>query len=214
MQRLRLRFSRGEEIKYISHLDIMRLWERALRRASIRLAYTEGFNPHPRMSMAAPLAVGVTAESELMDIYLDGEMTPHGFLRALNNQMPAGIQIRDVQQVGMPLPSLQAQVRMAEFTVELERGGGPEDVEGAVASLLRKDTIPWSHKRDTGEREYDLRPLIDEIKIKSCDGTACTLTMRLRCDSSGSGRPEQVTLALGFPNYPLSIRRDRLVLQT
>jgi len=69
MQRIRVRFSRGEELKFISHLDIMRLWQRSLHRADIPLAYTEGFSPHPRISLAAPLAVGVTSQSELMDVF-------------------------------------------------------------------------------------------------------------------------------------------------
>ena len=68
MQRLRIRFRRGPELKYISHLDIMRLWHRALQRAGISLAYSQGFNPHPKISLAAPLALGITSEAELMDI--------------------------------------------------------------------------------------------------------------------------------------------------
>ena len=60
MLRLRIKFSRGEQLKFLSHLDLMRLWERALRRAGINPAYSEGFSPHPRISLAAPLAVGVT----------------------------------------------------------------------------------------------------------------------------------------------------------
>ncbi|KPK23033.1 MAG: hypothetical protein AMJ70_04475, partial [Dehalococcoidia bacterium SG8_51_3] len=70
MQRLRIKYCRGEELKYISHLDIMRLWQRALNRAGISLAYSEGFHPHPKISLAAPLAIGVTSEAELMDVTL------------------------------------------------------------------------------------------------------------------------------------------------
>ena len=66
MHRLRLKFSRGEKLKYLSHLDLMRLWERALRRAGLPAAYSEGFSPHPRISLASPLAVGVTSRAELM----------------------------------------------------------------------------------------------------------------------------------------------------
>ena len=70
MQRLRVTFSRGEELKYLSHLDVMRLWERALRRADLPLAYSQGFSPHAKISIAAPLPLGVTGERELMDIVL------------------------------------------------------------------------------------------------------------------------------------------------
>jgi radical SAM-linked protein len=69
MNRLRIRFGRGQELKFISHLDLTRLWHRALRRAGVALAYSEGFNPHPRLSLAAPLQLGATSEAELMDVY-------------------------------------------------------------------------------------------------------------------------------------------------
>ncbi|UCD08021.1 MAG: DUF2344 domain-containing protein [Dehalococcoidales bacterium] len=212
MQRFRIRFARGDEIKYISHLDIMRLWERALTRAEIRIAYSEGFSPHPRLSLAAPLAVGVTGESELLDVYTEDTVSPHWFTDAVNNQLPVGISILGVQLVGVMLPSLQSQIRQAEYTVIVEKADGLEDVESAIESLLAAEKLPWHHERDTGKREYDLRKLIDDIKLESSDDERCTITMVLRCGSNGSGRPEQVTLALGFKRYPLSISRTKLIL--
>ena len=212
MQRLRIRFTRGHEIKYISHLDIMRLWERALTRAGIRIAYSEGFSPHPRLSLAAPLAVGVTGESELLDVYTSDSVSPHWFTEAVNSQLPVGISILGVQQVGAILPSLQSQVRQAEYRIEMDREDGPEDIESAIVSLLSLKLLPWYHERDTGKREYDLRKLVDEIKLESSTDKRCTIIMVLRCGSNGSGRPEQVALALGFKQYPLSISRTKLIL--
>jgi radical SAM-linked protein len=212
MQRLRVRFTRGEEVKYISHLDIMRLWERALNRAGIHVAYSEGFSPHPRLSLAAPLAVGVTAEAELLDIFLADNATPHWFTDVVGNQLPKGIRIQGVQQISILVPSLQSQVRSADYIVVVETGGLSEDIGSAIKSLLSKDKLSWYHERDTGRREYDLRVLIDDIRLVSSDTESCTLSMRLHCDSNGSGRPEQVTRALGFTGYPLSILRTRLIL--
>lgn len=212
MQRFRVRFAKGDEIKFISHLDIMRLWERALTRAGIRIAYSEGFSPHPRLSLAAPLAVGVTGESELLDVYIADTVSPHWFTDAMNTQLPVGISILGVQPVGMMLPSLQSQVRQAEYRIIVEREDGPEDIESAIVSLVSLEKLPWSHERDTGKREYDLRELINDIKLESLDDDQCTLTMVLRCGSNGSGRPEQVTLALGFKRYPVLISRIKLIL--
>ena len=123
MQRLRLTFSRSEELKYISHLDLMRLWQRALRRADIPLVYSQGFSPHPRLSLAAPLAVGVTSGGELMDIFLERRVSPHFFLKVIREQLPRGIDISEVTEVGLGLPSLQSQVRYAEYKVivDIER---------------------------------------------------------------------------------------------
>jgi radical SAM-linked protein len=214
MQRLRIKFARGEEIKFISHLDVMRLWFRAFRRAGIPLAYSEGFNPHPKMSLAVPLAVGVTSEAELMDVVLTKVVSPHWFIQAVNQQLPAGITILGVFQISPLLPSLQSQVRFAEYRVRLEAAESEKkDVESAITHVLSADQIPWRHLRDTGERTYDLRALIDDLELTDSDSSGFTLNMRLRCDSGGSGRPEQVVLALGYKRQPQSVHRTRLVLE-
>jgi radical SAM-linked protein len=213
MQRLRIRFCRGEEVKYISHLDIMRLWQRALNRAGVPLAYSEGFNPHPRMSLAVPLALGVTSEAELMDIVVAKWISPHAFIAAVSQQLPPGIEVCQVYNAPLTMPSLQSQVRYAEYMVEMETGKGQKEIESAIASLLSKKSLPWQHQRDTGLRHYDLRALIDDLWLAGEDGECCTIGMRLRCDSNGSGRPEQVAAALGFEQYPKSIHRTKLILK-
>jgi radical SAM-linked protein len=214
MQRLRIRFSRGEEIKYISHLDLMRLWQRALNRAGLEIAYSEGFNPHPRMSLAAPLALGVTSEAELMDIVLAKWVSPHSFPAAVGRQLPRGITVDGVYNTPLTMPSLQSQVRYAEYTVEIKTEKTKTDIESAITSLLEKESLPWQHQRDTGPHHYDLRALIDDLWLIGWRDGDCTIGMRLRCDSNGSGRPEQVAAALGFERYPESIHRTRLILQT
>ncbi|MCL0094778.1 TIGR03936 family radical SAM-associated protein [Dehalococcoidales bacterium] len=213
MLRLRIRFCRGEEIKFISHLDIIRLWQRALHRAGIPLAYSEGFSPHPRISLAAPLPVGVTSEAELMDIICTRWVSPHFFTSTVSQQLPPGIKIIKVQQIALNQPSLQSQVGFAEYKVELETEKDQRQIESALTSLLSEKHLPWQHQRDTGTRSYDLRPLIDDLWLTSWHGGCCTIGMRLRCDSSGSGRPEQVILALGFTHHPHSIHRTKLILR-
>ncbi len=214
MQRLRIRFNRGEEVKFISHLDIMRLWQRALNRAGVPLAYSEGFNPHPRMSLAAPLALGVTSEAELMDIVLSRWSSPHSFTESVSRQLPRGIAIRQVYNIAPTLPSLQSQVRYAEYAVGLKTEKSQQDVESTITSLLAKGHLPWQHQRDTGPRHYDLRALIEDLWLIDWHSGYCNIGMKLRCDSNGSGRPEQVATALGFEQYPESIHRTKLILYT
>jgi radical SAM-linked protein len=213
MQRLRIRFSRGEEIKYISHLDLIRLWQRALNRAGIPLTYSKGFSPHPQISMALALAMGVTSEAELMDITLDKFVSPHSFTAAVGQQLPRGITVSGVYNTPLTMPSLQSQVRLAEYTVGLVTEKTKEEVESAINSLLDKESLPWQHQRDTGPHKYDLRALIEDLWLIDWHDGGCTIGMRLRCDSNGSGRPEQVAAALGFAEYPESIHRTRLILQ-
>ncbi len=214
MQRLRIRFSRGEELKFISHLDIIRLWERALRRARIQLVYSEGFSPHPKISLAAPLSVGTTSDAELMDIQVTGQVSPHWLASAVNQQLPAGAEVCEVQSIAAMIPSLQSQMRFAGYEVEVTDVRGADEIDRAIDDLLAREELQWHHHRDTGRRDYDLRRLIEDIQRLRSEDSGHTIGMRLRCDSSGSGRPEQIVAALGVTESPRAVRRTRLILGT
>lgn len=214
MPRLRVRFGRGPEVKFISHLDVMRFWERAFRRARIPLAYSEGFSPHPRISLAAPLPVGVTSEAELMDIMVSRWVSPQWFTDAVNQQLTPGFEILGVSSVSPTIPSLQSRLHYAEYRVEAAADRETQDVESAISRLLSLESLPWQHKRDTGQRNYDLRPLIDDLWVINWGQPYGSIGMRLRCGSSGSGRPEQVASALGFTGHPQSIHRTKLILES
>jgi radical SAM-linked protein len=212
VQRLRLRFSRGPELKYISHLDLMRLWERALRRGEIPLVYSEGYSPHPRISLAAPLSIGMTSEAELMDLTVDGSASAHSVMRGIRPQLPLGLEILEIWHALLTAPSLQSQLRYAEYRVEVPWENGGEEMRMAVDSLMHTRELPWRHMRDTGPRLYDLRALIGGIWLEEGDALTYVLGMRLRCGPQGTGRPEQVTAALGVKEHPLSIHRTKLLL--
>jgi len=212
MHRLRLKFARGEKLKFLSHLDLMRLWERALRRAGLPPAYSEGFSPHPRISLAAPLAVGITSQAELMDVFLDRRISPGLFSQKVSSQLPEGIEILEVTAARLDEPSLQSRVRFAEYAVEVETDRVAPEIEADLGKLLAAEQWPWHHARDTGERFYDLRTLVDDLWLINNRDRTCIIGMRLRCDPSGSGRPEQVAKALGLTDLPKSIQRTKLIL--
>ncbi len=212
MYRLRLRFGRGPQLKFISHLDLMRLWERAFRRAGIPLVYSEGFNPHPRLSLAAPLSVGVSSSAELMDVFLKSRVSSPAFLKAMGRQLPKGIELMEVQTVPIDLPSLQSRVSFAEYEVEVICDKAEPEVEEMLEKLMALEHLPWQHHRDTGPRNYDLRPLINDLWLVQCVKGHSVIGMRLSCGSQGAGRPEQVATALGFPPPHLSIHRTRLIM--
>ena len=213
MQRLRIRFSRGDSLKYISHLDIMRLWHRAFRRAGLEIVYSEGFSPHPRIHIAAPLPLGVTGESELMDVVFKRGYSPHTVLEAVNNQLPPGIEIKQVMPVGLSVPSLQGQISRAHYCVEIPTSASRQEVESAIANLLGLETLSWEHQRQDKTRRYDLRSQIGDIRIEEISASNVILYMDLQCDNTGSGKPAEVAKALGLPP-PSSIHRTRLVVET
>lgn len=198
-QRIRITFSRGEEIRYLSHLDMMRLWKRALRRANVPLAYSKGFNPQPKISIAAPLAVGFTGEEEVMDIVLERPVSLTSFARGAKKQTPAGITLKEVREVYMALPSLQSQVRFAEYVVSPLDG---EEAQDRIGELLAAEAIP----RERRGKKYDLRPLIDDLRLEGS-----SLWMRLKHDAQGAGRPDEVLAALEIERAGKAIHRTRLI---
>ena len=211
VQRLRVRFSRGEEVKYITHLDLMRLWERALRRAGIDVAYSEGFTPHAQLSLAAPLAVGVTSSGELLDVFLNSRVTTLEFTRGVSRQLPKGVAVIEVQESGLRAASLQSEMRAAEYEALLPPSLAREEAQQAVERFLAAESLPWEQLRDKEIRRYDIRPLVQHLWVEEGGDGETLLCMRLRADSGGAGRPEQVIAAAGLPE-PLRINRRGLVL--
>jgi hypothetical protein len=148
-----------------------------------------------------------------MDIFIARLVSPHWFTAVVSQQLPPGIEILGVYQVALTMPSLQSQVRYAEYKVEVETEKERKDIESVLSTLLSAEHLPWHHQRDTGLRSYDLRALIDDLWLIDWHRPYHTVGMRLRCDGGGSGRPEQVALAIGFIQYPKSIHRTKLILE-
>ena len=191
---------------------MMRLWHRALSRAGMPMAYSQGFNPQPRVAIAAALAVGVTSEGELMDVFLERKVSLDFFTRAVEEQLPKGVKILNVKDIWPRLPSLQSQLRFAEYRVEIGLEGEPGEMDRVVMGLLEKESLFWEHSRGEKIHKYDLRALVDDIWILSEGESNCVLGMRLHNNPRGSGRPDQVLLALGFSNPARSIHRTKLIM--
>jgi radical SAM-linked protein len=205
-QRLRITFAKGEEVKYISHLDMMRLWERALRRANIPLLYSKGFNPRPKISIAAPLAVGFTGQREVMDLIVERPISPFDFATSVKKQLPSGISLAEVEEVYTALPSLQSQVHSAEYRVVVEARETEEEIRRRLAVLLNNAHLP----RERRGKKYDLRPLIEKLWLEEKGGKEHILGMRLRTGEHGTGRPDEVLAELGLAETVRSIQRTQL----
>ena len=209
-QRLRVTFGCEGALQYISHLDVMRVWERVLKRAELPVTHSQGFTPRPRIALAAPLAVGVTSECEVLEVYFDAPLPLEIVRERLEAQLPPGLSISAVREVGSGLPSLQSSVRAAEYEIELPSDWDATEWQGRIDALLARAEIPWEHKREDKVRRYDLRPLVLELVLVSAEASLARLRMLLRHDERGAGRPEQVALALGAERPPLRIHRAQL----
>jgi radical SAM-linked protein len=213
VQRLRLTFARGDEAKKLSHLEVMRALERAMREAGLPLAYSEGRRPSAQISVGAPLPVGVTSSCELADVYLSKRTVLRDFVAALQATLPRGLEALSVCEVGLAGPALQTQVLWAEYEVDVPGGGrSAKDVRHGISELLAARSLPWEHQRETKTSRYDLRPLVMSLELEAEGEGVHRLLMRLRVRQDRSGRADQVVAALGL-GPPLRIHRRRLYVE-
>ena len=210
-QRLRIIFTKDHEAKYISHLDTVRAWERALRRANLPLAYSKGYTPHPRMTFGAALPVGFTSNCEVLDVILERPVAPDRVARSLLRTLTPGLSARSVQEIPLRLPALQAQMRMAEYHVVIAARETSEELQARLDHLLAMPRLPRRRQKKGSFREYDLRPLIDDLWIESEGDDDHVLGMHLIVNSQATGRPDEVTDELSLAQNVRSIRRTRLI---
>ena len=157
MMRIRINFSKTEIIKYTSHLDLYRAWERTLRRAELPLAYSKGFKPHPHINLACALPLGFTSENDLVDIWLEQDIYLEEISRRLIKAAPPGIEIKSVFEIPIQTSSLQKQLKACEYLVTLLEKAS--DLPDKLAELLASESL-W---RERNDKKYDLRGAMEKL---------------------------------------------------
>lgn len=192
-------------MRYTSHLDLHKTWERTFRRADLPLAYSQGFHPQPRISLACALPLGFTSQAEILDAWLDSDIEAD-FVRAeLDRALPPGIQIMDITVITEREPALQVQVQSAVYEITLLTS--VPDLDNRVAKVLAAESLP----RERRGKTYDLRPLIESLVPISNDlNQQQRLSVQLAARASATGRPEEVLQVLGVE--PISARIHRIDL--
>ncbi len=208
--RARITFSKSGQLRYIGHLDLQTLWERAARRAGLPLAYSHGFHPQPKITFASALPLGFSSRGEVMDIRLQSDIALEELPRRLSGALPAGISVLDVQQVDDAEPALQTQVCSAEYEVTLLDPAERADLQAAIQRLLNAQALPRTRR----EKPYDLRPLIEELRLlptaEASDGSL-RIFMRLSAREAATGRPEEVLHELSIEPNSARVERTRLI---
>ena len=196
--RMRLIFSKEGATRYISHLDLARALERALNRAALPVAYTQGFNRRPRLSLAAALPLGYTGAAEVADVWLVEPVAPATFMAQLAAKMPPGIGLRAVHETPLIGPSLQQQLAESIYEVAFAEAVDGPALRDAVAALLAAPTLLREKKRtkDGRPQQFDLRPLI--LALDVTEGAGPLLRLRLVHTATQTGRPDDVLDALGL----------------
>lgn len=169
VMRLIAKYEKDDRVKYISHLDTMRAIQRALRRANIPIAFSKGFNPHPKISFAPALSVGITSQGEYMDIILEQAISTSAFVKKTNDALPKGLSIIQAIEVDKKMPSLNSMINMASYLIKVFVGN--IDGEKIINDFLNQEHIYVEKKKKKSSRTIDIRGMIYDIKFISDDET-------------------------------------------
>ncbi len=205
--RIRITFAKQGALRYTGHLDLHKLWERTARRAELPLAYSLGFHPQPKMNIAAALPLGFSSRCEVMDMRLQNDIPLDGLCEKLQATLPTGIHVLNVERVDDGEPALQTQVTAAEYEVALKEPIDGSELERRIETVMGTETLP----RERRGKNYDLRPLIEELSLTPDTFPRAVIFMRLTAREGATGRPEEVLDLLGIPFEETRIERTKLI---
>ncbi len=186
-----LKYSRDSRVKYISHLDFIRTFHRTVRRAGLLMSFSQGFNPHPVMTIAMPLSVGVTSDSEYIKIGFQEDYTESEIMEKLNLALPVGFEILAVRKTeGKELDF--AKLDRAIYNVELEWNGNSFDAE----KFLDNKELKVMKKSKSGVKEADIRQYIHSFQVTSQRDNKMEITMCLSAGNNYNLKPDTVIDAM------------------
>ncbi len=195
--RLVVKYEKQDRVKYISHLDLMRTLHRALRRARIPVAFSQGYNPQPKVAFAPPLSVGMTSQGEYMDVMLTSAMSPQEFCQRMNSVLPQGIAMLRAVAIDESLPSLMSMIERALYRITLKAPG--LRMEEILKDFLFQPDIAITKSSKKGERLVNIRPMIHRLEIVGQNEEGVIMEAMLSAGSRESLNPGQlVHLLLEF----------------
>lgn len=210
--KLRIKFSKHGALKFIGHLDVMRYFQKAMRRAGIDIAYTTGFSPHQIMSFAAPLGVGLESNGEYMDISVNSLTSSKELTDMLNRQMVDGIKVLEAKLLPDNAGNAMASVAAARYTIAFREGYVPSFLTNSVIrDFCGQSEIIVTKKTKKGESTFDMKPYIFNC---SYDEEKSLIDLTVDASSAGNLKPALVMKALydyyqqSFDEFGLLITRE------
>ena len=192
--KVRIKFAKYGVMKYIGHLDIMRYFQKCMRKADVDIAYSTGFSPHQIMSFASPLGVGVESNGEYFDIELNSG-SGVDVLNKLNSVMVDGMRIISVRKLPDGVKNAMASIAAARYTVTMKENFNQEcDNIEKVKDFLERDNIIILKTTKKSEMEFDLKPHIYEF---SYDGTS----YRMLVDASSAGNIKPISVIEEYAKF-------------
>ncbi len=197
MNRYLLKFEKSGQIRYTSHLDLLRLFRRTFKRAGVELLYSQGFNPHPKMSFAQPLSLGYTSIGEYLEFETRIPYNESFLVATLNTMLPYGVKALDCREVSDTRKSAASLVRWADYQVSL-----PEThtfpTEQQMREFLEQKEILVTKRAKKGKEfvEINIKPMIDEVKLGVNEEGKPVILMKIRAGSESNLNPELLLGAL------------------
>ena len=185
-------FEKVGTARFISHLDLMRLFQRAFKRAGLPLTHTQGFNPRPSVSIALPLSLGAESHCELLDFDLESPVPLEGIRDRLNAALIDGIRVREVYDNGAKIKYLA--LLQSRLTLEYD-GGIPAGAESAIGQLFARETLVLEKKNRNGVTQQDIIPMIRNLEISRISEGELRLDV-LHCCQNPSLNPMQLGAAI------------------
>lgn len=206
----RLLFEKTGRGVWISHLDLMRLFQRAFKRAGLPLTHTQGYNPRASVSIALPLSVGVESACELLDFDLDGQTVSDNEIRErLNRVLVDGVKVLDVYENGRKLRDLS----LLHCVVTMEYDAGiPQGAEDAMEALFTQSSLIVPKKTKSGIQDQDIIPMIRKIHVNPTDDHTVELDALICCQNPALN-PAQLSLAVEMylPQYKADFTKSRRI---
>ncbi|WP_346355920.1 TIGR03936 family radical SAM-associated protein [Azotosporobacter soli] len=197
MEKLRLEITKGDAVRYISHLDVAGAWEKAVRRAKLPVAYSEGFNPHMKLAFASALPVGVTGAAEYMDLELVERVDLAEAMERLQAVLPEGLAVRAARYMPQGTPAMMAQINLVEYEIRLSLA--PEqiaEVEASFNAFNAAETAPYTKVTPKSRREIDVKNFVAEPLSWRCETPGIVLQLRLNVTAKGSVKPGEIVEVL------------------
>lgn len=185
-------FEKVGTARFISHLDLMRLFQRAFKRAGLPLTHTQGFNPRPSVSIALPLSLGAESHCELLDFDLESPVPLEDIRNRLNTALIDGIRVREVYDNGAKIKYLA--LLQSRLTLEYD-GGIPAGAESAIGQLFARETLVLEKKNRNGVTQQDIIPMIRNLEISRISEGELRLDV-LHCCQNPSLNPMQLGAAI------------------
>ena len=203
-------FEKGESVRWLGHLDILRTFERAIRRAELPIAFSTGFNPRERIAFASALSTGVTGAAELATIEFTESVNPSTIVSSLNDKLPLGIRLHSAEEIpGVGSRDLLNSYDRAEIRVVCACSSETslELAQSAASTFLTQTQILIEREREGKVKRIDIRPLIHSIDAVEISAERITLKMILALGTEGTAKPAEIIGLLAKELPGLAVRR-------